>query len=67
MEKVLKVKIVKCCDSIMSEIPILTVALFWSASYTVQDKSLASKMFGENVKNSIWRQCIQVEANVTLS
>ena len=28
-----KVKIVKPCDSIISEIPILTVALFWSASY----------------------------------
>ena len=26
-----KVKIVERCDSIISEIPILTVALFWSA------------------------------------
>ena len=26
-----KVKIVKHCDSIIPEIPILTVALFWSA------------------------------------
>ena len=28
-----KVKIVEPCDSIIAEITILTVALFWSASY----------------------------------
>ena len=28
-----KMKIVEHCDSNISEVPILTVALFWSASY----------------------------------
>ena len=31
-----KVKVVEHCDSTISEIPILTVALFWSSNYDWQ-------------------------------